>query len=273
MSLYEVYAFLSRGGWLMVPIAACSVAGTAFFLERLWRLRRSRVLPDEFVSRLLELLGEGELERARELCRQTDSPLGPMVVSALEQPGAPREMLKERVEEVGQRQAFELERFVGALGAIATISPLLGLLGTVVGMIDVFQDVVAQSSAGGDVQAAALATGIWQALITTATGLTVAIPVYLAYRYLLSRVDQFAVDLEECALEAIDRLLVGREGGEVGEVDGDEEGGDERRETDGGTGGESEGDEREESPETDPDREPDEQEDGSTADPAAEEVA
>lgn len=210
MTFVDVYTFLSRGGWLMIPIAACSVLGLAFFLERLWQLRRTRILPRAFVSRLYELLEEGELDRAEELCRQTDSPLAAMVVAALEHPDADRETLKERVEEVGQREAFHLERFVGALGAIATISPLLGLLGTVVGMIDVFQDVVAQSAGGGEVQAAALATGIWQALITTATGLTVAIPVYLAYRYLLSRVDQFAVDLEESALDAIDRLIAGR---------------------------------------------------------------
>lgn len=210
MSLIDVYTFLSRGGWLMVPIATCSVLGLAFFLERLWNLRRGRVLPRPFVKRLLDLLRDGEIERAEELCRQSESPLGAMVVAALEHPQAEREILKERVEEVGQREAFALERFVGALGAIATISPLLGLLGTVVGMIEVFQGVVAQSAGGGEVQAAALATGIWQALITTATGLTVAIPVYLAYRYLLSRVDQYAVDLEECALDAIDRLVAGR---------------------------------------------------------------
>jgi biopolymer transport protein ExbB len=206
MSLFDVYAFFSRGGWLMVPIAACSVVGLAFFLERIWALRRSRVLPKAFVSRLFELLEAGELQKAEELCRQTGSPLGPMVAAALQDPEGDRETLKERVEEVGQREAFYLEKFVGALGAIATISPLLGLLGTVVGMIDVFQGVVAQSSGGGDVQAAALATGIWQALITTATGLAVAIPIYLAYRYLLSRIDQFAVGLEERAIEAVDCL-------------------------------------------------------------------
>lgn len=211
MTLFDVLTFLARGGWLMVPIAACSVVGVAIFLERTWKLRRSKVLPEAFRSRLFELLEAGEFEKAEELCRQSDSPLGPMVAAALEHPEADRETLKERVEEVGRREAFGLERFVGALGAIATISPLLGLLGTVVGMIDVFQGVVTQSSGGGEVQAAALAAGIWQALITTATGLAVAIPIYLAYRYLLSRIDQFAVDLEERALDALDALIEARD--------------------------------------------------------------
>ena len=218
----DLYAFLTKGGWLMVPIMACSVVALAFFFERLWTLRRGRVVPDGFVKRLFDALEGGDLERSAGLCEQSTSPLAPMVAAAIERAGAPRAELKEVVEEEGQREVFYMERFVNALGAIATIAPLLGLLGTVVGMIDVFQDVVAQSSANGQVQAAALASGIWQALITTASGLTVGIPVYLAYRYVLGRVDRYAVELEELALKAIDLVAGSGEAG-VEQEEADEE--------------------------------------------------
>ena len=202
----DVYAFLSQGGWLMIPILLCSVVGLAFFLERLWSLRRSRILPQTFLSGLFEALEDGNFERANGLCDAHESPLGPMVQAAIDRAGEDRATVKEIVSEEGQREVFYMERFVNALGAIATISPLLGLLGTVVGMIDVFQDVVTQSSAAGQVQAAALASGIWQALITTASGLTVAIPVYVGYRYILSRVDKYAVEIQEHALRAVDYI-------------------------------------------------------------------
>ncbi len=200
----DVYAFFAKGGWLMIPILLCSVTALGFFLERLWQLRRSKILPEAFLERVFAALEAGDLERAAGLCEGSSSPLAPMIEAAIGRAGDPRGVIKEIVEEEGQRELFYLERFTGALGAIATIAPLLGLLGTVVGMIDVFQDVVAQSSAQGQVQAAALASGIWQALITTASGLAVGIPVYLAYRYLVGRIDEYAVELEERALEAVD---------------------------------------------------------------------
>ncbi|MFB6263296.1 MAG: MotA/TolQ/ExbB proton channel family protein [Bradymonadaceae bacterium] len=206
MSVVDLYELLTKGGWLMLPVAACSVAGLAFFLERLWSLRRSRILPAEFADRVLDRIAEGELDEAAGLCAGSESPLARMIEAGLEHASEPRDIVKEAVAEEGQRQVFYMERFVNALGAIATISPLLGLLGTVVGMIQVFRDVVAQTSGGGAVQAGALAGGIWQALITTAAGLTVAIPVYLGYRYILGRIDRYAVDLEERALKAVDGL-------------------------------------------------------------------
>lgn len=204
--IVQIYALLAKGGWLMVPIVGCSVVALAFFLERLWSLRRSRILPYRFVDRVFDALEDRDFERAAGLCEGTSSPLAPMIEAALERVGGDRSAVKEVVEEEGRREIFYLERFVNALGAIATIAPLLGLLGTVVGMIDVFQDVVAQSSANGQVQAAALASGIWQALITTASGLTVGIPVYLAYRYILGRVDHYAVELEELGLRAVEQV-------------------------------------------------------------------
>jgi biopolymer transport protein ExbB len=227
--MVEFVTFLAQGGWLMVPIGLSSVVGLAFFLERWWRLRRERILPEAFIDRLFDLLADGSFEKAQGLCEQTDSPLGAMVSEALDRPGADRALLKEVVSEEGQREVFYMERFLNALGAIASVTPLMGLLGTVVGMIGVFQGVVSQSAGSGQVEAAALAGGIWQALITTAAGLTVAIPVYLGYRYIMSRVDEYAVELEEHALRAIDYIsgdsTVGERAAEADEEEPDEESG------------------------------------------------
>ncbi len=205
--MYEFYAFVSKGGWLMIPIGLCSVVGLTFFVERLWRLRRSNILPDWFLEQLEQNLSEERFEAAEDLCRDHDFPLAHMVVAGLERADCDRDIVKEAVSEEGKREVFRMERFVNALGAIATVSPLIGLLGTVLGMIGVFQDVVQQASAGGQVQTQALASGIWQALITTAAGLAVAIPVYLGYRYILSRIDRYAVEIEEYAMEAIDHIV------------------------------------------------------------------
>lgn len=204
--MYDFYEFAAKGGWLMIPIGLCSIVGLTFFLERLWHLRRSKILPDWFLDQLRQHLSEGRLEAAEDLCGDHDFPLAHMVGAGLERADAPRDVVKEAVTEEGKREVFRMERFVNALSAIATVSPLIGLLGTVLGMIGVFQNVVQQASGGGQVQTQALAGGIWQALITTAAGLAVAIPVYLAYRYVLSRIDQYAVEMEEYALDAIDHI-------------------------------------------------------------------
>jgi biopolymer transport protein ExbB len=206
MGMTELYNFLAQGGWLMVPIAVCSVLGVAFFLERLWGLRRDAIMPPALISKLRESIREGEIERAEALCETSDTPFARVIGAGVRRAGQPREVIKEVMAEEGQREVYYMERFVDALGAIAQVTPLMGLLGTVIGMISVFRDVMMQSSGSGQVEAALLAGGIWQALITTAAGLTVAIPVYLAYRYVLSRVDTYAVEIDNFATDAIDAL-------------------------------------------------------------------
>lgn len=206
MGMTELYNFLAQGGWLMVPIGVCSVLGVAFFLERLWGLRRDAIMPPALMSKLREAIRDGELERAEALCETSDTPFARIVGAGIQRAGQSREVIKEVMAEEGQREVYYMERFVDALGAIAQVTPLMGLLGTVIGMITVFRDVMLQSSGSGQVEAALLAGGIWQALITTAAGLTVAIPVYLAYRYVLSRVDTYAVEIENFATDAIDAL-------------------------------------------------------------------
>lgn len=203
----DVYEFLSKGGLLMIPILGASVVGLGFFLERLWALQRNRVIPPRFVEVIGNMLAEKRFGEAENLCQTNESPIAAILEAGIQHAGCDRSVVKEVMLEKGERELFFLERFVNALGAIATISPLMGLLGTVIGMIDVFQRVVNQAGAGGAVDPGAMANGIWTALITTAAGLTVAIPVFLAYRYIMGRIDRYAVDLEDVALEMTDYLV------------------------------------------------------------------
>lgn len=204
--IQDVYEFLAKGGWLMIPILGSSVVALAFFMERLWALQHARILPARFVEVVRQMLQERRFEEAERLCQTNDSPIAAMLQAGIHQAGRPRALIKEVMLEKGEREVFFMERFTGALGAIATVAPLMGLLGTVTGMISVFQDVMAQSGQGGAVNAGGLAGGIWEAMITTAAGLTVAIPVFLAHRYILGRIDRHMVDLEDVSLGMLDLL-------------------------------------------------------------------
>lgn len=191
---------VAKGGWLMAPILAGSVVGLAVFLERLVALARSRVVPPGLGPSVREALEAGDLEAARSRAAASDSALGRLLQAGLLLAEESRERQRERLEEVGRREMARLERYVGVLGVVASIEPLLGLLGTVVGMIGVFQKVV--HAGVGD--PALLAEGIWEALITTAAGLTVAIPAFIAWRVLESRVDDHLRLLEEEASALVD---------------------------------------------------------------------
>lgn len=193
---------LTRGGILMIPILLASVVALAVFLERALALRAGRVRPEGLVRDVEAALERGDFEAAAARCREDDAPLARVLLAGLAHRGAPRAELKERMEEVGQREVARLERYVGLVGVIASIEPLLGLLGTVTGMIGVFQGVVADGV--GD--PATLASGIWSALITTAAGLSTGIPAFVAWRSLSGLVDRRADELEAHAVSALDRL-------------------------------------------------------------------
>ncbi|MGC6494472.1 MAG: MotA/TolQ/ExbB proton channel family protein [Myxococcota bacterium] len=195
--------YLQSGGPVMVPIVACSVVALAAFLERMWALRRQRVVPSALGLELLALAEQGRFDDAMTLCRSRPVAVARVLEAALELRGQPRARIRERVEEVGRREAAELERFVPVLGTIASIAPLLGLLGTVGGMIVTFQ--VIETQGLGNV--GSLAGGISQALVTTFAGLSVGIPTLVANRYILARVDALLLDLEEVASGFLDHLV------------------------------------------------------------------
>ena len=193
---------IKAGGWLMAPLLACSLAATIIIFERSLALRRARVLPAQLVAILRRWAERRAVDREDLDALALDSPLGRIVAAGLGYRGHGREILRERVEDAGRHVVHELERFLNALGTIASISPLLGLLGTVAGMIKIFQIVSVQ----GNSNFGLLSVGIAEALVTTAAGLTVAIPSVLFYRYFHARVDELVVDMEQETLRLIDVL-------------------------------------------------------------------
>jgi biopolymer transport protein ExbB len=206
---------VKAGGWLMVPLVACSVIAVAITLERLWTLQRSRVLPKDLTSQVWQLVTHNELDQRALLRLQQSSPLGQVLAAGLTQRHASREVLKDAIEDTGRHVVHELERYLGPLGTIAAISPLLGLLGTVSGMIRAFTAITTQGVGNPTV----LAGGISEALITTAAGLAVAIPSLIAYRYLRGRVDSLVVLIEKEAIAFIEGLLQHQRTGVIGVPD------------------------------------------------------
>lgn len=194
---------LMAGGPVMIPIALCSVVALAVFVERLWSLRRQHTLPRHLADAIVSHIASEQWGEARTLCLSRDIAVSRLAMVALESRQLSRAGLKERLEEVGRREAALLERGTPIIGTIASISPLLGLLGTVGGMIRTFA--IIQTAGMGDV--GSLAGGISEALITTFAGLSVGIPAVVANRYLLSRVDALLVDLEDMALDLVDATV------------------------------------------------------------------
>lgn len=192
----------------MVPIGLCSVGAVTIALERFWTLQRRKIVPPRFVEVVRDQLARGRFDEATALCASTDAPIAAILHAGLRHVAGGRAAVREAMEDRGRREAVGLERFMGLLGTLASVSPLLGLLGTVTGMIETFQRVSTSATGAGGVSAGALASGIWEALITTAAGLTVAIPAYLLYRVIIARVDHLTVELESTSLEALDLMFV-----------------------------------------------------------------
>jgi len=199
--MQRIWEFFQLGGPVMYVLAGASVMATAILFERLWTLQRRRVLPPRLMYLVRQMLTEGRHDEARNLCATNDSAISAVLLAGLKMVHAGRSVVREAMQDRGRREAAELENYIGALGAIVTISPLLGLLGTITGMIETFQGVTDTVAATGSVNANSLAGGIWEALITTAAGLMVAIPAFVAHRVLLSRVDSLIADLEEASLD------------------------------------------------------------------------
>jgi biopolymer transport protein ExbB len=187
----------------MLPILACSIIALTIIIERMWILRRSRVLPAELIKALRNASqGTFALDHA-DSRRIMKSPLGRIVTVALVNRAQGREVVKQSIEDTGRHVVHEMERYLNMLGTIAAITPLLGLLGTVFGMIEVFTVISVQGSGNTEL----LAGGIATALITTAAGLTVAIPSLLFYRYLRGKIDALVINMEQEAIRLVDVML------------------------------------------------------------------
>lgn len=197
-----MYELFLKGGFLMYPIAFCSVIALGIFLERLFFLRRKRVIPRDFLIAIEDMIVRGKLAEGITLCKQNNSVISHVLKTALEHYASRREVIKERIEEVGRREAASLESYINVIGTVAGIAPLLGLLGTVSGMIKSFNIISLQ----GVADPASLAGGISEALITTAAGLVVAIPAYVMYRYLMNKADSLILEMEESSIGMLDIL-------------------------------------------------------------------
>ena len=188
------------GGWLMLPIILCSVIALAIIVERLWSLQIRRVLPKHLVAQVWrwEKIHQLNDDHLKEL--QSSSPLGSILAAGIINRHQHRDVMKESIEDTGRHIVHELERYLNSLGTIAAITPLLGLLGTVIGMIKVFATITTQGV--GD--PGALAGGISEALLTTAAGMSVAIPTLMFYRYFRGRVRMLVLRMEQEALTMVE---------------------------------------------------------------------
>jgi biopolymer transport protein ExbB len=195
-----VLELVKAGGWLMLPIIACSIVALAIIIERLWSLQVRRVLPKNLVAQVWrwDKIHQLNDEHLKEL--QASSPLGSVLAAGIANRKQNREVMKESIEDTGRHVVHELERYLNTLGTIAAITPLLGLLGTVVGMIQVFATITTI----GVGNPGALAGGISQALITTAAGMSVAIPTLMFYRYFRGKVRMLVLRMEQEAMGMVE---------------------------------------------------------------------
>jgi biopolymer transport protein ExbB len=194
--------FVKAGGWLMLPLILCSVVAAAIIIERLWTLQRKRVLPEDLTARVWTWASNRQLDESHIRALAESSPLGQVLAAGLSNRNRSREIMKESIEDTGRHVVHELGRYLNSLGTIAAITPLLGLLGTVIGMVKVFTAITTHGV--GD--PGALAGGISEALITTAAGLSIAIPALIGYRYLRGRVDGLVVNMEKEAMRLVDAI-------------------------------------------------------------------
>jgi biopolymer transport protein ExbB len=197
-----MWEIIRAGGGFMWPIIICSIAAVAIILERLWTLQSNRVIPRDLAQKVWNWIEADQLSDKLVVALEQNSPLGKLLAIGLANRDKPREIMVERLEDGGRHVIHDLERFLNTLGTIAAVAPLLGLLGTVAGIIHAFNAITA--SGLGDPRT--LSGGIGEALITTAAGLTVAIPSLIAYRFLRSKVERLVIRMEKEAMKLVDAL-------------------------------------------------------------------
>ena len=201
-----MFELVQAGGWLMIPILLCSVISLAIVTERFWTLRKTKVIPTKLVTGIWNLLNKDALTEKHISEIEKGSPLGRVLAAGLINRHLSRDLVRESIEETGRFVVHEMERFLNTLGTISTITPLLGLLGTVIGMIKVFT-AITTVGVGDPGQ---LAGGISEALITTAAGLTVAIPSLIFHRHLKRKIDELVVGMEQEAMKLVEFMHGGR---------------------------------------------------------------
>ncbi len=199
----QPFEIMEQGGILMWPIFACSIVGLAITIERFFVLRRATIDTREFMDTMRQVLRQNRIQEAIEICDETNAPVARIMKAGILKHNRSKEEIREAIEDAGHLEIPRLERHLSALATCGNISPLLGLLGTVAGMIKAFAQI---QNLRGQVNPSDLAEGIGNALMTTAAGLTVAIPVYVVYNYFVTRVDNMVVEMEISSSELVDLL-------------------------------------------------------------------
>ena len=202
-----MWELIKSGGWIMLPIVLCSIIAVAIVIERLWTLRASRISPPNLLAQVWQWVQDKQMNPDKLTQLRAGSPLGQILAAGLTNARHGREMMKESIQEAGVKVVNELERYLTPLGTIAAITPLLGLLGTVLGMIEIFGAFMDTGMAN----APQLASGIAKALVTTAAGLFVAIPAVFFHRFLQRRVDELVVNMEQEAIKLVEAVEGHRE--------------------------------------------------------------
>ncbi len=192
-----------KGGIMMWPIMLCSVIAVAIIIERFIRFSQMSIDTQRFISDIVSLVEKGKVQDAIILAEETPGPVASVVKAGLRKYGRSREEIEEAMKDASIYEIPKLEKNLTGLATIAHITPLMGLLGTVLGMVHTFQIVQSKATAFSPVNPADLAGGIWEALLTTAAGLFVAIPTYVAYNYFVSRTNNMVIDMERSAVDLL----------------------------------------------------------------------
>lgn len=203
MNLWQIFL---AGGPIMWPILLCSVLALAIVVEKLMYFAKIRIDTEEFLSSILEKMKRHQIKEALQVCDATKAPVSNILKAGILKYDRPRPQIRETIEDASLYEIPRLEKNLPALATIAHISPLLGLLGTVIGMVRVFQVIQAKAATFRAVSPGDLAGGVWEALLATVAGLMVAIPAFLAYNYLVNRIHNFILEMERVATEFMDSL-------------------------------------------------------------------
>ncbi len=201
-----MFDMIIKGGPIMYPIILCSIIALAIVIERVFHLYRANIDTKRFMDEIANKLRRNKIMESIEMCENTPGPIAHILKAGILKHDRPKEEIKETIEEAGLYEVPRLEKNLPVLSTIAHITPLLGLLGTVCGMVRCFQVIQEKSVSLHPVSPGDLAGGIWQALITTVVGLSIAIPTYVAYNYLVNKVDGFVLDMERSATDLINIL-------------------------------------------------------------------
>ena len=210
-----MWEFIQKGGPIMWPILLCSVIAFAIIIERLIRIRQEQIDTKSFMEQISKSLKRNKIMEALDLCDRTGGPIAMVVKAGILKHDRPRSEIREAIEDASIHELPRLERNLPVLSTVAQIAPLLGLLGTVTGLVKAFQVIESKATALNPVNPGDLAGGIWEALLATTFGLCVAIPTYVAYNYLVSRVDGFVLDMERSATDLLNLLGEKRDEHEV----------------------------------------------------------